>query len=54
MALFKVLEAYVSRKRSIELELARPDGKRLVLKADDVTGEQITATRSLLKRLFED
>src|SRR3974377_621796 len=50
VALVKVLEAFISRKRSVELELARPDGKKLVLKANDVGAEQIEATREVLTR----
>jgi hypothetical protein len=54
VALVKVLEAYISRRRSVELELARPDGKKLVLKANDVSADQLEATRKVLTRFFKD
>jgi len=54
VALVKVLEAYIARKRSVELELVRPDGKKLVLKANDVSADQIEATHKVLTRFFED
>ncbi|SRR6266567_642629 len=50
VAVFKVLEAYVSRKRSIELEVSRPDGRKLVLRAQETRPEQLAA----LQKTFED
>src|SRR5690348_13260297 len=33
VSVFKVLETWMSRKRSINLEATRPDGRKLVIKA---------------------
>jgi hypothetical protein len=45
VSIFKVLEAYVTRKRSIDLEVSRPDGAKFVLRAKDVSPEEIAATQ---------
>jgi hypothetical protein len=49
ISMFKVLEAYVTRKRSIEVEISRPDGGKFVLRAQDVTPADLAATQ----RVFE-
>jgi len=52
VALIKVLETYVGRKRSLEVELARPDGKKLVIKSQDLAAGQIQETENLVSRFF--
>lgn len=51
VSVFKVLETFVGRKRSIEVELSRPDGQKLVLRAQDMEADQIAATQRLFQKL---
>jgi hypothetical protein len=51
VAVFKVLETFVGRKRAIEVELSRPDGHKLILRAQDMQADQIAATQRLFQKL---
>jgi hypothetical protein len=56
VSIFKVIEAYVTRKRSIDLEISRPDGTKFVLHTEDVSPEAIAATQKAFEsfsKLFE-
>lgn len=50
VSVFKVLETWITRKRSIDVEATRPDGSKLAIKAEDLRPEQLAATQ----RLFEN
>jgi hypothetical protein len=53
VSIFKVLEAYVTRKRSIDLEVSRPDGAKFVLRAKDVSPEEIAATQKAFESFIK-
>lgn len=53
VSLFKVLEAYVTRKRSINVELSRPDGQKFVLQATDMSPEEIAATQKAFESFIK-
>jgi hypothetical protein len=53
VALVKVFEAYVSRKSSLELQLEKPDGRKLRISAQDVRPEQIEMTAKLAKEFLD-
>jgi hypothetical protein len=50
VSLFKLLQTWLARKRMIDLEATRPDGRKLVIKAEDIRPEQMAATQ----KIFED
>jgi Effector Associated Constant Component 1 len=50
VSIFKVLETWLSRKRTIDLEATQPDGRKLVIKAEDLGPAQMAATQ----KMFED
>jgi hypothetical protein len=52
VSLVKVLETYLGRKRSLEMELSRPDGKKFVIRALDVGPVEIARTQELVKDFF--
>lgn len=54
VSLVKVLETYIGRKRSLEMELTRPDGKKFVIRSQDVGPEDIARTQELVKDFFGD
>lgn len=53
VSIFKALEAYVTRKRSIDLEVSRPDGAKFVLHTEHVSSEEIAATRKAFESFIE-
>lgn len=53
VSIFKVLEAFVTRKRSIQLEISRPDGQKFLLNANDVSPEQLAATQQVFEKLVK-
>ena len=53
ISMFKVLEAYVTRKRSIEVEISRPDGGKFVLRAQDVTPADLAATQKVFEKFVK-
>lgn len=50
VSVFKALETWMAQKRKIDLEATRPDGRKLVIRAEDLGTKQMEATQ----RLFED
>ena len=53
VSIFKVLEAYVTRKRSIDLEVSRPDGAKFVLHTEDVSPREIAATQKTFESFIK-
>jgi hypothetical protein len=53
VSMFKVLEAYVSRKRSVDVEVTRPDGAKFVLHMQDVSPEAIAATQKTFENFIK-
>jgi hypothetical protein len=53
VSIFKVLEAYVTRKRSIDIEVSRPDGKKFVLHAKDVSRAEIAAAQQTFEKFIK-
>jgi hypothetical protein len=53
VSIFKVLEAYVTRKSSIEVEISRPDGQKFVLRAEDVSPATIAATQQVFEKFVK-
>jgi hypothetical protein len=52
VTLINVLKSYFERGRPIEIELERPDGKKLKLKSENVQQEQIDQTMTLAREFF--
>ena len=52
VALINVLKSYMDRGRPIEIELERPDGKKLKLKSDNIQQEQLDQTMKLANDFF--
>ena len=52
VSLIGVLKSYVERGRPIEIEMERPDGKKLKIKADNVENEKIEQTMKLAREFF--
>jgi Effector Associated Constant Component 1 len=52
VALIKVLETYVSRRPSLEIELSRPDGAKLSVKSQDLNSEVLAKTQQTLLKFF--
>jgi hypothetical protein len=52
VGLVKVFEAYVARRPSLELELQKPDGRKLRINAQGVRPEQIENTARLAREFF--
>jgi len=53
VSLVKALESYIGRKHSLEMELSRPDGKKFVIRSQDVGPEEIARTQELAKEFLE-
>jgi hypothetical protein len=53
VSLFKVLEAYVTRKRSIDIEISRADGEKFVFHATDASPAQIAATQKTFEQFIK-
>lgn len=52
VSLIGVLKSYMERGRPIEIEMERPDGKKLKIKADNVENEKIEQTMKLAREFF--
>lgn len=52
VSLIGVLKSYMERGRPIEIEMERPDGKKLKIKADNVGDEKIDQTMKLAREFF--
>jgi hypothetical protein len=53
VSIFKVLESYVTRKRSIDIEVSRPDGAKFVLHTEDVSPKEIAATQKTFENFIK-
>src|ERR1700760_1754119 len=53
ISLFKVLEAYVTRKRSIDLEVSRPDGAKFVLRRKDLSAKDLAGTQKVFENFIK-
>jgi len=53
VSIFKVLESYVTRKRSMDLEISRPDGTIFVLRTEDVSPEVLAATKTTFENFLK-
>jgi hypothetical protein len=49
VSLLKVFETYASRKRSLEIELSRSDGRKMKISAQGVSAQEIEKTTQLLR-----
>ncbi|HEY6187450.1 MAG TPA: hypothetical protein VIW80_07220 [Pyrinomonadaceae bacterium] len=52
VSLIGVLKSYMERGRPIEIEMERPDGKKLKIKADNVGADKIDQTMKLAREFF--
>lgn len=52
VALFEVAKAFFERNSSLELELERPDGARMVVRAENVDAERIDSTLNEAREFF--
>lgn len=53
VALFKVLEPYFKRESSLEVNIQREDGAKMVLNARNMKSDQIEKTFNKAKEIFE-
>jgi len=54
VALFQVLKAYFERDESLEMAFERPDGRKLTIKAENMSTERIDETVALARAFFSD
>ena len=54
VALFQIIKAYFERDRSLEMAFERPDGRKLTIKAENMSAERIDDTMTLAKAFFTD
>jgi hypothetical protein len=54
VALFQVFKAYFERDESLEFAFERPDGRKLTIKAANMSAERIDDTVALAKAFFTD
>ena len=52
VALIKVLETYIARRPSLEVELSRADGGKLAIKAQDLTPQLLAQTQQTVEKFF--
>ena len=52
VALFNVFRTYFERRQSLEVELARPDGKKFKLKAENLDEDEIERTVKLVNEFL--
>lgn len=50
---FKVFQAFLTRKRSLEVKMERSDGRKFVLRAQDLGPKDIRATEDMFRAFFE-
>ena len=53
VALFQVIKAYLERDESLEMAFERPDGRKLTIKAENMSAERIDETVAMAKTFFE-
>ena len=54
VALMKLIESSLSRRPSLEVELERPDGQKMVVRGTDIKPDEVTRAAELASRFFED
>jgi hypothetical protein len=54
VGLIKIIESYLSRRSSLEVELQRPDGKKMVIRGQDIRPDQVERTADLARDFFEE
>ena len=52
VALFQIIKAYFERDESLEMSFERPDGRRLTIKAENMSTERIDESVALAKAFF--
>jgi hypothetical protein len=53
VALIKVLETYIGRRPSLEVELSRADGGKLSIKAQDLNSKSLSQTQQTLEKFIK-
>ena len=54
VAMFGVLKSYFERNSSLEMEFQREDGKKLMIRAENVQSDKIDSTIELARKFFGD
>lgn len=54
VALFQVIKAYIERDESLEMAFERPDGRKLTIKAENMSTERIDETVAMAKAFFDN
>ncbi len=54
VALFQVMKAYFERDESLEMAFERPDGRKLTIKAENMSAQRIDETVAMAKAFFSD
>lgn len=54
VALFEVIKAYFERDESLEMSFERPDGRKLTIKAQNMSSERIDESVALAQAFFSD
>jgi hypothetical protein len=54
VGLIKAIESCLSRRPSLEIELERPDGKKMVVRGQDIHPEQVQRAADLARDFFEE
>lgn len=54
VALFQVLKAYFERDESLVMEFERPDGRKMIIKAENMSAERIDSSVALAQTFFAD
>jgi hypothetical protein len=54
VGLMKLIETCLSRRSSLEVELERPDGKKMIVRGKDIHPDQVQRTADLARKFFED
>ncbi|MCM3870166.1 MAG: hypothetical protein ND895_05645 [Pyrinomonadaceae bacterium] len=52
VTLINIFKSYLERGRPIELELEHPDGRKLKIKSEDVSQEQLDQTMKIAQEFF--
>jgi hypothetical protein len=54
VALMKLIESCLSRRSSLEVELERPDGQKMIVRGKDIRPEEVQRTADLARKFFEN
>lgn len=54
VALFEVLKAYFERDESLEMSFERPDGRKLTIKAENMSAERIDDSMAFAQAFFSE